>query len=385
MGMDEEHLLELIAEAQKRGGGILLNVGDSPQAVVLSVAAYTELLAGKPSALLTGNSAPSETVITTPKTLLITGGAGYVGAHVAREALACGYKVVVLDNLFSGKKEYVPAEAIFIEGDVRDINLLREIFATHAINAVVHLAALLEVGESVEKPIEYFETNTIATSRLLLAMKEAGVGRLIFSSTAAVYKSHDKSLLNEKAERKPTNPYGESKLMAERIIAYYCMYAGMQATVLRFFNVAGSLVEWGIFDTHKAAHLIPVVLDVAKGNLAILTVNGGDWETADKTCVRDYVHAHDVARAHMAVLDKAKHTGFRAYNVGNGHGFSVNDVVQTATEVTGRMIPMQVGPRRAGDSAELVADVSLIFKELGFKAQYSLEDIIKSAWQAPSA
>jgi UDP-glucose 4-epimerase len=408
--MDQDDLLALIEEARSRGGGLLLNVGDSPQAVVLSVDAYAALVAGKPDTLLAHEGTVQEPQNQTrPKTLFITGGAGYIGSHVVREAVANGYSVVVLDNLSRGKREYIPAGVTFIEGNVQDLSLLRDIFSQYSVDAVVHLAALLEVQESVEKPLEYLEVNTMAVGRLLLAMREAGVNRLVFSSTAAVYGHKTDAAIVETADTVPVNPYGASKLLAEQTILYFTQHAGLDATVLRFFNVAGSHPEWGIHDTHKAAHLIPIVLEVAKGERTLLTVNGGDWDTIDGTCVRDYVHVHDVARAHIAALKSMydsnysvgasfsrpqQETGgqasplhsdntnrFKIYNVGTGHGASVREVVQCAAEVTGRMIPMETGPRRPGDDNSLVADVSLIQKELGFKAQYGLEDIIESAWR----
>lgn len=396
--MNQDVLKELLNEAQSHGGGLVLSEGEAPKAVVLSVDAYAALLAGRPG-LLTGAGSGDEGAETSaaagvsgpaqrsdPETILVTGGAGYIGGHVVRLLLEHGYQVVVLDNFSRGKREYVSKSVTVVEGDVRDINLLRDIFAQYSIDAVIHLAALLEVQESVEKPVEYLEVNTIATGKLLLAMHEAGIRRLIFSSTAAVYGSVGAGApLPEDAVCQPGNPYGSSKLLAERFIEYYTASTAVGATVLRFFNVAGSWPAWGITDTHESAHLIPVVLDVAHGKRLALTVYGSDFETPDGTCVRDYVHVYDIARAHIVALQNRGGRGrgqqFAVYNIGTGHGASVREVVQAAAEVTGRMVPMEPGPRRPGDDALRVADVSKIKNELGFQAEYSsVDNIIRSCW-----
>jgi UDP-glucose 4-epimerase len=299
--------------------------------------------------------------------------------------LANNFSVVVLDNLVTGRREHVPDEAVFVEGDVRDVNLLRDIFTQYSVDAVVHLAALLEVQESVAKPMEYFEVNVIGTARLLSAMHEAGVGSLVFSSTAAVYGTQETVPIQEDATCIPTNPYGWSKFLAEQHIRYFAEHGGVTATVLRFFNVAGSKEGWGVRDTHARAHLVPVVLDVAAGAQSSLRLFGQDWPTLDGTCVRDYVHVYDIARAHIFALQPSTGARFRVYNVGTGRGSSVSEIVQAAAEVTGRMVPMEVAPRRPGDDAQLVAHVGKIARELGFTAMHSsLEEIIRSAWLARS-
>ena len=377
--MNSEYLSELLAEVTKRGGGLVLNQGEVPTAVVLSVEKYYQLLNG--TLIDMDAQAQQASKQTNERTILVTGGAGYVGGHVARELLDAGFTVVVLDNLHAGRKEHVPLEAIFIEGDVRDINLLRDIFAQRTVDAVVHLAALLEVEESVANPDVYFDVNTVGTINLAKVMREAGVTSIVFSSTAAVYGLQGLGLIPETAECKPNSPYGASKLLAEQALLYFSTFGNLQVTVLRFFNVAGKHSEWDVNDTHTNSHLIPIVLSVARGEKPVLTVNGSDYSTFDGTCVRDYVHVLDIAKAHVAALNRSTENQYTIYNVGTGHGASVREVVQAAAEITGHMIPMEIGPRRPGDDAQTVADCAKIAKELGFKAEHSsLEEIIANSW-----
>lgn len=377
--MENEQLLELLAQVEQSGGGVVLRVGEAARAVVLSMEAYTNMASGSLDLV-----SLREPVMSAPakQTVLVTGGAGYIGGHVTRELLASGYDVVVLDNLYTGRREYVPAEAHFVDGDVRDVNLLRDVFSQHKIDAVIHLAAMLEVAESVEKPLEYFEVNVHGTTRLLEVCSEVGITNVVFSSTAAVYGPQTVMPIPEAATCEPINPYGASKLLAEQVLRYFSRYRGMHVTVLRFFNVAGQHVPWGVSDTHEHSHLVPIVLEVAMGKRPQLTVNGDDYITADGTCVRDYVHVLDIAKAHVKALSRRGGDSFRVYNVGTGKGVSVREVVQAAAEVTSRMIPMEVGPRRPGDDAILVADVQAIRSELDFVAEHSdISTIIDSAWQ----
>lgn len=378
--MENEQLLELLAQVERNGGGVVLRVGEAARAVVLSMEAYTNMASQGVDVISLPDSTARPDI---KQTVLVTGGAGYVGGHVVRELLAAGYDVVVLDSLYTGRREYVPGEAHFVEGDVRDLNLLRDVFSQHKIDAVIHLAALLEVAESVEKPTEYFEVNVHGTTRLLEVCSEMGVRNVVFSSTAAVYGPQAVVPIPETAACEPTNPYGASKLLAEQVLQYFSRYTGMQVTVLRFFNVAGQYTPWGVSDTHKHSHLVPIVLEVASGDRALLTVNGSDYLTVDGTCVRDYVHVLDIAKAHVKALTRQNPEPFKVYNVGTGKGVSVREVVQAAAEVTGRMIPMEVGPRRPGDDATLVANVRAIQTDLGFVAEQSdIASIIESAWQA---
>lgn len=377
--MENEQLLELLAQVEQNGGGVVLRVGEAARAVVLSMETYASMSSGgqDPVSLREPVAAPAAR-----QTVLVTGGAGYIGGHVTRELLDAGYDVVVLDSLYTGRRHHVPAAAHFVEGDVRDVNLLRDIFSQHKIDAVIHLAALLEVAESVEKPLEYFEVNVHGTTRLLEVCSEMGIRNVVFSSTAAVYGPQSVMPIPETAACAPINPYGASKLLAEQVLRYFSQYKDMRVTVLRFFNVAGQHRTWGVSDTHERSHLVPIVLEVAGGKRASLTVNGSDYITADGTCVRDYVHVLDIAKAHVKALTRQNIAPFRVYNVGTGKGVSVREVVQAAAEVTGRMIPMEVGPRRPGDDAILVADVQEIQVELGFVAEHSdIGNIIESSWQ----
>jgi UDP-glucose 4-epimerase len=288
---------------------------------------------------------------------------------------------VVLDNLSCGKIENIPAAATFVEGDTSDVNLLRDLFLTHKFDAVMHMAASVEVEESVKQPEKYFENNAINTAKLLSAMDEAGIRRLVFSSTAAVYGHQEKNPISESAPLRPNNPYGYSKLLAERIVRYYCNYLGFQAVVFRYFNAAGCDFDGKIKSTHNT-HLLPNILDVAIGNKPFITVHGNDYSTADGTGQRDYIHVLDIAAAHVLALENFKTENlFEVYNIGTGRGLSVLEIINAAAETLNKMIPIQVGPRRAGDSATLIADNNKIIKHLGFRPLYSDPDtIVRTAW-----
>lgn len=379
--MFTEYLNDLLQEVEKRGGGLVLNSGEKPAAVVLSVEKYNQLLGG--GVEWAYNSANLDLNIESSKKILVTGGAGYVGGHVVRDLMLRGFEVVILDNLSTGKVEHVPAAATFVEGNILDINLLRDVFSQNKIGAVIHLAASLEVGESMEKPVEYFENNVVATSTLLKVMHEAGVKDIVFSSTAAVYGPQATVPIPETAPCRPTSPYGYSKLLAEGVLKYYTEFCGFSATVFRFFNVCGSRPEWNVGDTHKNSHLIPVVLEVASGVREKIVINGHDYETFDGTPVRDYIHVADIARAHSLAVEKPQEaSSFRVYNVGTSKGLSVTEIITGAAEVTGKMIPMEFGPRRSGDDAVTVAECMKIKSELGFTPEFSsLENIIRTSWE----
>jgi UDP-glucose 4-epimerase len=379
--IDNEQLSKLLAQLEDSGGGMVLKIGDASKAVILNMEQYTILTGGGGQVIIEQQTV--ETLPEQPKAkVLVTGGAGYVGGHVTRVLLEAGYEVVVFDNLSTGLLEYVPKEATFVEGDILDKNLLRDVLLNYGITHVAHLAALLEVEESVREPARYLQVNLQGTVNVLEAMHETGVHNLVFSSTAAVYGPQTQEAIPEIATCNPTSPYGQSKLLAEKAIEYFTKNLSLKATILRFFNVAGRNPSWPISDTHHNSHLIPIVLDVVRGAQAQLVINGNDYPTQDGTCVRDYVHVLDIAEAHKLALIQTSETAFRVYNVGTGRGHSVKDVVSVAAEVTGHMIPMEVGPRRPGDDAETVAKVSKAEQELGFKATHSsLEEIIKSSWE----
>src|SRR6185503_11719670 len=285
------HELQTLIDLVSKQGGMVLRVGSESKAVVLSIDKYNELLAQQ--------QAP---IPKTPKTILVAGGAGYIGSHTAKRLLEMGHKVVIIDNLSTGRRDFVSSEVDFYEGDIGDRRLLDRIFTNHEIDAVMHFAASLEVGESVEKPAEYFDNNVSRTIILLRAMSDAGVKQINFSSTAAVYGDQEKMPISEATSLQPNNPYGMSKLLAEQVIRYFAEYLGMRATVLRYFNVCGAEPEGKLGDTHTNSHLIPIVLEVAKGLRDRLIINGNDYETFDGTCVRDYVHVQDIAEAHALAL-----------------------------------------------------------------------------------
>ncbi len=377
---------DLIAEVKQRGGGILLSVHEKPEAVVLTLEKYNELISESANKLISQSENQKISNSENEKiscTVLVTGGAGYIGAHVARSLLKAGHKIVVLDNLSTGKRENIPAEAKFIEGNVGDMNLLRDVFANEHIDFVIHMAASIEVGESVEKPGDYLSNNVLNTAVLLKAMDESGVKKIVFSSTAAVYGQQQEMPIRETASLDPNNPYAYSKFLAEKLIEYYCQFSGFQAVVFRYFNACGTDFDGSISSAHES-HLIPNVLKVARGEKPHLTVFGNDYDTFDGTCVRDYVHVLDIAQAHTAaILHMPELDNFSVINIGTGRGYSVEQVVNCASEILNRIIPMEIGPRRIGDAPVTVANDERMKNLLRFSLKYSdLETIIKTSWEA---
>lgn len=310
--------------------------------------------------------------------LLVTGGAGYVGSVVAHQLVEAGYETFVLDDFSKGHRRAVPEGARLLECDLLDAGRVRDAFY-EGFDGVLHFAALSLVGESVEQPERYYRTNVCGTLNLLEAMRETNVPRLVFSSTAAVYGEPIEVPIPETAPALPSNPYGASKLAVDRMIGAVAGARGTSATSLRYFNVAGASGPFGE-DHHPETHLIPLVLRAAAEGSAV-KIFGVDYPTRDGTAVRDYIHVEDLGRAHLLALQAAGPGEHRVYNLGNGAGFSVREVVEAARRVTGKDIEAVEAPRRAGDPPELVASSEKIRMELGWKPQKpSLEDMISDAW-----
>jgi UDP-glucose 4-epimerase len=313
--------------------------------------------------------------------ILVTGGAGYVGGTVAELLLGKGHEIVVYDNLCHGHRSMVPAKAEFIEGDLADRAKLEQIFAAKPFDGVMHFAALIEAGESMKKPEIYFRNNTASTLSLFEAMLAKGVNRVVFSSTAAVYGEPKSTPIKEDAPLQPTNAYGESKLLVEHMLTWLNRIHGFRYASLRYFNVAGAVEGRG--EAHEPeSHLIPLILDVALGKRKNIKVFGQDYPTSDGTCIRDYIHVQDLAEAHLLAFQALEQKDRLIYNIGNGHGFTIREVIESARRVTGHPIPVEESPRRPGDPAVLIASSEKIGQELGWKPKFDkLDDIVASAWK----
>jgi UDP-glucose 4-epimerase len=315
--------------------------------------------------------------------ILVTGGAGYIGGTVAEELLQAGHSVVIYDNLCHGHRSMLPAAATFIEGDLADRELLLNTLADGSFDGVLHFAALIEAGESMQKPEIYFRNNSATTLTLLETMLATGVKRLVFSSTAALYGEPESTPIREDAPLRPTNAYGESKLLVEQMLRWFYQIHGFSYASLRYFNVAGAVPGRG--EAHEPeSHLIPLILDVALGRRNSIKIFGQDYPTPDGTAIRDYIHVQDLARAHLLALDalagKAEPQRL-IYNIGNGVGFSVREIVEAVRRVTGQPIPVIEEPRRPGDPAVLIASSEKITAELGWQPNYSdIDSIVESAW-----
>jgi UDP-glucose 4-epimerase len=311
--------------------------------------------------------------------VLVTGGAGYIGSVIVEELLQEGHEAVVYDSLAKGHRSALEPRVPLIQGDVRDAERLRAALAERRVEAVIHMAALIEVGFSVTDPDRFFENNVGGSMSVLRAMIDTGVPKLVFSSTAALYGDPWRLPITEHEPTKPTNPYGESKLMVEQMLGWVAPAHGLTCTALRYFNAAGATERNG--EAHDPeTHLIPLMLEAAAANRPV-AVFGTDYPTVDGTGVRDYIHVVDLADAHLLALTRHE-PGLRVYNVGNGSGYSVLQVVEAAREVTGAPLPVEVHPRRAGDQAATVASSQRIRKELGWHPRYSdLRDIVGSAWR----
>jgi UDP-glucose 4-epimerase len=322
--------------------------------------------------------------------ILVTGGTGYIGSTVAELLPQKGHEVVALDNLSHSRRDRVPAGVAFVEGDISDRGRIENLFkearaAGRPFDGVMHFAALIEAGESMLHPEEFFRNNTAATLSLLEAMLAEGPRRLVFSSTAAVYGEPESVPIREDARLLPTNAYGESKLLVEHMLSWLNRIHGLRYASLRYFNVAGAPegpdgITRG--ESHQPeTHLIPLILDVALGRRPSIRIYGDDYPTDDGTCIRDYIHVSDLADAHLLAFEALESHDHLIYNLGNGRGFSVRQVIESARRVTGHPIPAQVYPRRPGDPAVLVASSEKAIRELGWKPRYEeLDEIMRTAW-----
>ncbi|GAA2058646.1 UDP-glucose 4-epimerase GalE [Leifsonia soli] len=315
---------------------------------------------------------------------LVTGGAGYIGAHVVRAFRDEGIDVIVVDDLSSGHEEFVPEDVPFYRGTILDAELLARIFAENTVSGVVHVAGFKYAGVSVQRPLHTYEQNVTATAVLLGAMQDAGVDAIVFSSSAAVYGTPDVDIVTETTPKNPESPYGESKLIGEWLLRDQGVAAGLRHTSLRYFNVVGS-GDPSLRDT-SPHNLFPLVFDALVAGRTP-RINGDDYPTPDGTCVRDYIHVADLAVSHVAAAKRldAHDTIEPVYNLGSGDGVSVGQIMATVAEVTGIAFTPEVGPRRAGDPARIVASGELASRDLDWKMRHSLEDMVRSAWEARQA
>jgi UDP-glucose 4-epimerase len=315
--------------------------------------------------------------------IFVTGGAGYIGGTLCRLLLAQGHSVTVYDNFCHSKRSALAAGVTLVEGDLADRRLLAETLSAGKFDGVMHFAALIEAGESMKTPEIYFRNNTAGTLSLLEAMQEVGQNRIVFSSTAACYGEPEKTPILEDAKLAPTNAYGESKLLVEHMLRWQNTQRGLRYASLRYFNVAGAIDGYG--EAHEPeSHLIPLILDVATGKRASIKIFGQDYPTKDGTCIRDYIHVQDLAEAHLlalAALGEDRGANGLIYNIGNGEGFTVLEVIESVKRVTGKPITVELHERRPGDPAVLVAGSEKIKRELGWKPKFAdLDSIIQSAW-----
>ena len=314
--------------------------------------------------------------------VLVTGGAGYIGSHAVRELVQNGHQVFVLDNLSHGHRQAIDQKAVFIEGSTADFKLLKSTFESENIDAVMHFAADIEVGESVTNPLKYYRNNFANSLILLHAMREAKVGKLVFSSTAAVYGNPVKNPIDEKQKRDPINPYGRSKMMTEMAIEDFANAHGLAYTILRYFNVAGASPDATIGeDHHPESHLIPKILLAARDSGEV-KIYGTDYPTPDGTCIRDYVHVVDLGRAHVLALESMQASSRETFNLGSENGFSVRQVIAACQKVTGVELRVREEPRRPGDPDVLVASSQRILRKTGWQRLYpTIEVIVKHAWR----
>jgi UDP-glucose 4-epimerase len=311
--------------------------------------------------------------------ILVTGGAGYIGSATAEALLKAGHSVTVYDSLVTGHRQAVPDGATFVEADLSDSHALVETLTKEKFDAVMHFAAYIEAGESMKDPGRFYHNNVVNSFALIETAVRAGVKRFVLSSTAAIFKSSDEPL-NEDSPIGPTNVYGHTKLMIEQTLEWYRLVHGLHFAALRYFNACGALPNRG--EAHQPeSHLIPLVLRVPLGERNEAQIYGTDYPTPDGTCIRDYIHIADLVSAHLLALDGLKERDRLVYNLGSGNGYSVREVIETARQVTGHLIPVNELPRRPGDSARLVASSERIKRELGWKPEHdNIHEIISSAW-----
>ncbi len=313
--------------------------------------------------------------------ILVTGGAGYIGSHTVKLLLAKGHTVVVYDNLTCGHRAAVPA-ANLVEGDLRDVDHVDQLLVAHRIEAVVHFAASTYVGESVTDPGKYYVNNLVHSVNLLERVRRHGITKFVFSSTCATYGVPDAVPITEAEKQAPINPYGNTKLAFEYMLADYAAAYPFGYTALRYFNASGAAPDGTVGEDHTPeTHLIPLVIQAATGKRPHVEIFGTDYPTPDGTCVRDYIHVDDLAAAHLLALEAIKPGVRAAYNVGIGRGYSVREVIRTVEEVTGKKVPVKEGPRRAGDPPALVAGADKVRRELGWQPKYAeLRPIVETAW-----
>ena len=315
--------------------------------------------------------------------VLVCGGAGYIGSHTVYELIERGHSVVVVDSLIKGHKAAVHNDAKFYLGDIRDEEFMDKVFKENNIDAVIDFAAFSLVGESVNEPFKYYENNVYGTLKLLEAMERAGVKKIVFSSTAATYGEPENDIIVESDKTNPTNPYGETKLTVEKMLKWADNAYGIKFVALRYFNAAGAHISGKIGEDHSPeTHLIPIILQTALGQREKMFIFGDDYDTPDGTCVRDYIHVTDLADAHIKALEKLFKTNESGiYNLGNGKGFSVKEVIEMAKKVTGKEFKVEIEARRNGDPSTLIASSEKAIKELGWKPKFNtLDKIIETAW-----
>lgn len=315
--------------------------------------------------------------------VLVIGGAGYIGSHTVKMLKESGHEVLIYDNLSKGHKEVADILNVkLIVGDLGDRQKLKEVFEAEKIEVVMHFAAFIEVGESVLDPGKYYENNVAKVVNLLNQMRESNIKKFVFSSTAATFGEPKAEKITEEHSQNPINPYGSSKLMVEQILKDFDKAYNFKSVILRYFNAAGADMNGLIGESHNPeSHLIPLILDAASGKRESIKIFGTDYDTADGTCIRDYIHVYDLAKVHIKAMEKMMAENISLeYNLGNGTGYSVKEIISTVKEVTNKEFKVEEVERRAGDPAILIADPTKLMNELEWKSEYSLHDIISSAW-----